>query len=167
MITNTGMRYVFVPDAQDADGDALTFSIRNKPAWAGFDALTGQLSGTPQDRDVGLSNGIEISATDGRATTTLASFNLEVARVETRSVTLSWMPPVANEDGSPLFDLAGFRIYYGPRNGEFPFVVDVENPGLTTFVVENLTPGTYFFATTALDQSGNESPLSQVIEITL
>ena len=163
----TGTPYSFRPEAQDADADRLAFSIRNKPAWAGFDVLTGELSGTPGERDVGLTNGVEISVTDGRATTLLPSFNLEVVFVEPRNLTLSWAPPVENADGSPLLDLAGFRIYYGSRRGEFPFVIEVDNPGLTAFVVENLAPGRYFFATTALDGSGNESPMSEVIEVIL
>ncbi|MBA3564491.1 MAG: hypothetical protein H0W33_10905 [Gammaproteobacteria bacterium] len=164
---STGTRYEFLPRAGDADGDALSFSIRNKPAWAGFDVTTGKLSGVPRDRDVGITHGIEISVTDGYATTILPAFSLDVAYVEKRNVTLSWLPPMSNADGSALFDLAGFRIYYGNRNGEFPFVIEIDNPGLTTFVVENLTPGTYYFATTAVDTAGAESSLSEVVRVTI
>lgn len=167
MTTDTGTRYSFVPAVHDPDGDALSFSIRNKPLWAGFDSQTGELSGTPQDRDVGMTHGVEISVTDGSATAILPSFNIEVLSVERKSVTVSWLPPTTNADGTPLFDLAGFRIYYGNRNGDFPFVLEVDNPGLTTLVVEDLIPGTYFFASTALDGSGNESPMSDVIEVTI
>lgn len=166
-VASTGSRYSFKPIAHDADGDALTWSIRNKPAWAGFDAKTGELSGTPTESNVGMSHGVEISVSDGYATTALPAFSIEVAYVETKSVTLSWVPPTAAADGSPLFDLAGFRIYYGNSSGEFPFVIEVDNPGLTSFVIENLAPGTYYFATTAVDGSGAESSLSEVVEITI
>src|SRR5690606_31659378 len=45
--------YSFVPTVVDVDGDALTFSIQNKPDWADFDTTTGELSGTPTFEDVG------------------------------------------------------------------------------------------------------------------
>ena len=35
--------YLFTPSASDAEGDALTFTVRNKPAWSAFDAATGRL----------------------------------------------------------------------------------------------------------------------------
>ena len=34
-----GTNYVFNPFAHDPDGDRLTFSIRNKPAWASFEKV--------------------------------------------------------------------------------------------------------------------------------
>jgi hypothetical protein len=40
-------RYFFAPAASDPDGDMLTFSIDNQPAWAAFDNSTGTLTGTP------------------------------------------------------------------------------------------------------------------------
>jgi hypothetical protein len=39
--------YDFRPSATDADGDALRFSVANKPAWTAFDPATGRLSGNP------------------------------------------------------------------------------------------------------------------------
>src|SRR5690606_18051920 len=40
-----GSAYSFTPTASDPDGDALTFTIQNRPAWAAFDPATGRLSG--------------------------------------------------------------------------------------------------------------------------
>src|SRR5262249_55527574 len=42
-----GKLYSFTPSAHDANGDPLRFSVANCPAWARFDKLTGQMSGTP------------------------------------------------------------------------------------------------------------------------
>ena len=100
--------YSFTPSASDADGDNLTFSIENKPTWADFDAATGSISGTPTLGDVGSYAGIQISVSDGQATSTMPSFAIEVTQVGTASVTLSWTAPTQNEDGSALTDLAGF-----------------------------------------------------------
>lgn len=76
-----GVAYSFTPNASDADGDTLTFSIVNQPAWSSFDAITGTLSGTPASNDVGISTGIEISVSDGFDRVPLPSFDLEVCEV--------------------------------------------------------------------------------------
>jgi hypothetical protein len=75
-----GINYSFTPSASDPDGDTLTFSIAGKPAWASFDANTGQLSGTPQGGDVGTYAGIVICVSDGEDTESLADFTIDVGR---------------------------------------------------------------------------------------
>jgi len=72
--------YSFTPTAEDVDGDTLTFSIQNPPAWASFDSATGALTGTPGNTDVGITSGIVISVSDGiAAPVALAPFDLRVA----------------------------------------------------------------------------------------
>ena len=61
-----GRLYKFKPTATDPDGNALTFAITGKPAWAQFDTKTGILSGKPQAKDVGEYTGIEISVSNGQ-----------------------------------------------------------------------------------------------------
>jgi len=75
--------YRFEPQASDPDtGDSITFNITNKPTWATFNPLTGELSGTPINSDVGQTNAIIISVTDNaNITTSLAAFNLTVINV--------------------------------------------------------------------------------------
>lgn len=73
-----GSSYAFTPTASDADGDALTFSIANMPAWAIFDPTTGKLSGTPPPASIGTYANIAISVSDGQASTSLAPFSIEV-----------------------------------------------------------------------------------------
>ena len=109
--------------------DPLTFSIANPPAWASFDAATGRLSGTPAAQHVGTTSGIVISVSDGEATTSLAAFNITVQAVATGSATLSWTPPTTNTDGSPLTNLAGYKVYWGPSQGTYPNSVTLNEPG--------------------------------------
>ena len=71
----TGDAYSFTPTASDADGDTLTYSIQNKPAWATFSTTTGALTGTTT---AGTFTNIVISVSDGIATTDLASFTIAV-----------------------------------------------------------------------------------------
>jgi len=71
--------YSFTPTAEDVDGDTLTFSIQNPPAWASFDPATGALTGTPTNTDVGITNGIVISVSDNiAAPVALTAFDLSV-----------------------------------------------------------------------------------------
>ncbi|PCK32823.1 hypothetical protein CEX98_05150 [Pseudoalteromonas piscicida] len=71
--------YDFTPTLTDSDtDDTHTYSIVNKPDWAEFDTQTGQLTGTPEDSDVGTTSDIEISVTDGTDSDTLAAFSIEV-----------------------------------------------------------------------------------------
>lgn len=162
-----GVAYSFQPTAADADGNTLTFSIANRPAWASFDTATGRLTGTPSAADVGTTTGIVISVSDGAASASLPSFNIAVQAVATGSATLSWLPPTTNTDGSPLTNLAGFKIYWGTAPGSYSSSTTVMNPGLATYVVGNLTPNTYYFAVTALSSSGAESVFSNAASKTV
>jgi len=159
-----GQDYSFTPTASDPDGDSLTFNILNQPAWAAFNPASGQLSGTPQDGDVGTYTDITISVSDGDLAASLQPFSVSVEQVSLGSVTLNWTPPTQNTDGSALDDLAGYRIYYGTSDSEYPNLITLDNPGLATYVVENLVPGTYFFVSTAMNAQGVESDYSNVAE---
>ncbi|MGB7214672.1 MAG: putative Ig domain-containing protein, partial [Gammaproteobacteria bacterium] len=73
-----GATYRFVPQAQDPDGDELTFAIENLPAWASFDEATGALEGVPSAAQTGRYRNIVISVSDGQARTTLSPFTIRV-----------------------------------------------------------------------------------------
>jgi len=82
----------------------------------------------------------------------------------------SWTMPTTNADGSPLTDLASFRVYYGTSNSPCPgpsfisVTAPTSAPGpnqTATAALTGLTTGaTYFAAVTALDSSGAESVCS-------
>ncbi len=155
-----GTQYAFQPTANDVNGDVLTFSVANKPAWATFTTSTGRLQGTPTAADVGTTSGIVIAVTDGKASTALPAFAVTVQASATGSATLSWQPPTQNTDGSALINLAGFKVYWGTSQGVYPNSVTLNNPGLASYVVGNLVPGTYFFAVTSFNTAGSESSRS-------
>src|SRR4029450_6300439 len=74
-----GTQYTFQPIATDADGDALTFTIANRPSWATFNSNTGRLQGTPSSSNVLTYGNIVISVSDGKASTPLPAFSITVA----------------------------------------------------------------------------------------
>ena len=79
--------------------------------------------------------------------------------------TLSWDAPTTNTDGTPLTDLAGYRVYWGTINGTYTANKDVGNI-LTVNIAQTmgLTPrGNYCFAVTAYDVELNESAYSNEI----
>ena len=74
----------------------------------------------------------------------------------TGTATITWIAPTTNIDGSPLTDLAGFKVYYGTTSGYYPQAIDVG--AVTTYQVANLPAGaTYYFVVTGYNQAGVES----------
>jgi hypothetical protein len=76
------------------------------------------------------------------------------------AATLSWTAPLENMDGSVLSNLAGFRIYYGMNSNVLDRIILIQNASVSTYVVDSLTSGTWFFAVSAVNAQGIESPLS-------
>src|SRR5512134_285082 len=73
----------------------------------------------------------------------------------TGTARVTWFAPTINEDGSPLDDLAGFRVYYATSPASLPETsIEIRNPSAITWTVADLEPGTWFFAVTAFDESG-------------
>jgi len=162
-----GELYEFVPNATDPDGDPLEFTITRKPAWATFDRATGRLSGTPDAADVGNFTNIGIAVSDGQASAALSGFDITVHQITEGSVTLSWNPPTENSDGTALTNLAGYRIYYGRNKDNLAQSVALNNPGVTRYVVENLSPARWHFAMTSLNTVGTESRRSPTVSKTI
>jgi hypothetical protein len=80
---------------------------------------------------------------------------------------LSWSAPTTNTDGSPLTDLAGYRIYYGTSPTALNKSVDVPAVSTTNYVISGLPQGTWYFAVEAYTNNGLESSLSQVVDKTI
>ncbi len=85
--------------------------------------------------------------------------------IQTQDVTLSWDAPTTNADGTPLTDLAGYRVYFGQGSGKYRYKNDVGNVRVCT--IGGLTSGTWCFVVTAYDTSGNESDYSNEVCVNL
>lgn len=155
-----GQTYSFIPIVADPDGDELTITVQGLPRWARFDENDGSIYGVPGTGDVAAYSGITISVSDGQNSATLGPFSITVSSVASGVASLSWTPPTRNTDGTALTDLAGYKLYWGPASGNYTQSVTVQNPGLTTYVVENLTAGSWYFVSTAVNALGIESNFS-------
>ena len=119
---------------------------------------------------------ISLSACSGSSTdtnTNLASDPLanpeSIPNINTSNnsgvVTLSWLPPTENSNGSALVDLSGYTIYYSTS----PSLLNsntlyVNGANLTSYMIENLdTNSTYYFVITALNSQDVESNFSNVV----
>lgn len=158
-----GRHYWHRPSAGDADGDPLGFSISNAPSWLSFDTTTGTLQGRPGWNDVGTHPGIELVASDGQASSESSPFAISVEAGAPGRVTLSWHPPALRENGEPLSNLAGYRLLFGQRSRAYDEDVFIDSPGVTSYTVENLLAGPWYFVMTAVDRNGLESDPSREI----
>jgi hypothetical protein len=174
---SVGSAYSVTPQATDADGDTLAFSIQNKPTWAQFNTTTGELTGTPAAQE-SIAD-IVITVSDGKASASLPAFSITVGTEPSASptpgstapsgpgVSLSWNVPTQTEDGETLQDLAGYRIHYGTNQNALVSSIEIQSAGSNNFSVQNLRPGTYFFAVRAVAANGSESKLSNIISRTV
>jgi hypothetical protein len=173
-----GTRYLFTPRASGTG--TLKFVIENRPGWANFSSSTGTLSGRPGPEHVTREfNNIKISVISGTSRATLPAFSIDVKSSSTsgsittteptgttpESVTLTWLPPTENSDGTALTNLAGYRIYSGSSAGALTARTMLSNPGLTRYVVQSLKVGERYFAVASVSTKGVESSLSRVVEL--
>jgi hypothetical protein len=162
-----GVAYDFRPSAQDPDGDALTYSISGKPAWASFSSTTGRLYGTPALSNIGAFSGVTITVSDGKLDDVLGPFTITVKETPTGSATLRWSAPETNEDGTPLTDLRGYRVYYGQQQSNLASRLEIPDAAITSATVEELPPATWYFAVRAYADDGTESAPSNIVSKTI
>jgi hypothetical protein len=172
--------YGFQSWATDTDHRAVTYSITNKPSWATFDTKYGHLYGIPTAANVGTYRNIVISASDGVSKASLPAFSITVTgtgsssgsgstggSTTTGAATVNWHPPTQNTNGSTITSLAGYTIVYGTNKSNLTSSVKLANPGLTSYVVENLSAGTYYFGVTAYNSAGGTSAVSSIVSKTI
>jgi predicted small secreted protein len=83
------------------------------------------------------------------------------------AATLSWEAPTTDTNGAALTNLAGYRIYYGSSETGLTQLVSLDTVSTQTYVIDNLTPGTWFFAIRAVTENGVESAMSDVVSKTI
>jgi hypothetical protein len=162
---SVGTAWRFQPEATGGDHRTLRWRVANSPAWASFDTSTGLLAGTPAQEHAGTFSGVRISASQGGTTATLPEFSVTIhaRHATTGSAELSWDAPTERTDGVPIGELAGYRVLYGTTSGKYDQFVLINNPSVTQYLVEQLAPGTWYFAVTAITADQLESVPSEEV----
>ena len=106
----------------------------------------------------GSGNGNVGSAGDLQSDSNSDSSPPNIPSALTGSVTLSWETPIINTDGSLYTDHGGFIVHYGTSSNYYTISANVGN--VTVVSISSLSSGTWCFAVTAYDLSGNESDYS-------
>jgi hypothetical protein len=75
-------------------------------------------------------------------------------------LTVTWSPPTRNTDGTPLKNLAGYTLLFGTASKTYSTAISIDDPTATRYVVGGLSPGTYYFALSAINSTGRHSVLS-------
>jgi hypothetical protein len=138
--------------------DSTTQNLTTSVTWSSSNTGVATVSNATGSK--GLATGVAAGTTTITAVSggVSGTTSLTVTAPVTGSATLGWSASTTNVDGTPLTDLAGYKIYYGTSSGSYSKVIDVGN--ITTFVVNNLTAGTYYFTVTAYNIYGSESGYS-------
>jgi VCBS repeat-containing protein len=122
-----------------------------------------------------LSERITISSIDGTQHTLVITINgtddasapiTITDPVEPIHISLAWTPPSAREDNiTPLSlsEIAGYNIYYGNAQGQYPKTVNIADGTADSYIFTDLPTGTYYFVVTTYDTDGRESQYSPVV----
>jgi hypothetical protein len=154
-----GETFAFQPAASDADGDPLRFTATNLPPWASIDPDDGSITGTPGPSDEGVYESIVVTVADARRRAETKPFSITVVGdVATGVATLRWESPPSKLDGSPLDDLAGYRILYGRKADDLDQSVLINDPAITSYEFTSLAKGIWYFAVVAVNSGGLEGP---------
>ena len=150
--------------ADNANSDMGIFKV----SWANDRGGEGVANGTESWQIASISlelgeNKITVIAEDTSGATTSRSIVANRESGQVGSVALSWAAPTARTDGSPLNDLTGYKIFYGRMSGIYDYQIDINNPGILTYVIENLASGNWYFALSAYDSAGVESDRSNEV----
>ncbi len=150
--------------AGNANSDMGIFKV----AWVNDRGVEGIASGTESWQtasiELGLgANKITVTAEDTAGATTSRSIVINRESGQIGSTALSWAAPTARTDGSALTNLAGYKIFYGRMSGIYDYQIDINNPAVLTYVVENLVSGDWYFALAAYDTEGLESDRSNEV----
>jgi hypothetical protein len=116
---------------------------------------------------VGIYRNLTIQVSANGKYATLPPFTIEVMAAGQLGVTLSWVPPTQNDDGSALTNLSGYKIRYGAKPGVYTTTITLKSPGVASHYVDNLVPGTYYFVILSYNAKGTESNLSNEAAKTL
>lgn len=169
--------YSFTPTASDPDGQALSFSVANLPAWASFSTATGRISGTPTTAQVRTYSNIVITVSDGSLSASLPAFAITVNAPANRAPSISgsaptsvtagtayaFTPTASDPDGQTLtFSIANKPSWaaFSSTTGRISGTPSSTNVGAYTGIVISVSDGSLSASLTSFTITVNAVPNS-------
>ena len=165
----------------DTTTDASNVAAVTPPASTGTDSTTGT-GGTPIASTPGASSPVattpvastpvaspvaSTSSSSGSSSGGTSGSGSSGATTTADNVTLSWSAPTENTNGSALTNLAGYIIYYGTSASAMTKTIDINTVGMLTYVVENLSAGSWYFQIVAVNSAGEQSGPSATVNASI
>jgi fibronectin type III domain protein len=85
-----------------------------------------------------------------------------VTQAATGSAALNWAAPTTDTNGSPVTTLTGYTIFYGTSESAMTQWVSVSGASTTSYTVNGLASGTWYFAVAADAADGTQSAMSDI-----
>ncbi|OHB71490.1 MAG: hypothetical protein A2W23_03165 [Planctomycetes bacterium RBG_16_43_13] len=82
--------------------------------------------------------------------------------VHAESVTVTWDNPTTNDDGSPIENLSGVKLYYA-TSANYPTFTMIDVGYTSCYVLRNLSVTGYYIKATAYNTSAMESVYSNQV----
>ncbi|WP_396588261.1 lamin tail domain-containing protein [Bermanella sp. R86510] len=144
--------YTFNPVVSSTD--SVTLSITNKPSWLSFDALTGALEGTPNDADVGVHNGITITADNGSSQKSIGPFSIVVEGINDAPTIQAQTFNAQTFDSSVSLAMSVADVDHDL--GDLAYTI-TDQPQFGTVAVEDANTATLSYSPTSLDALQGDS----------
>ena len=120
----------------------------------------GSSSGALAETNVPANRAPTITVADATHQTVIHPFEITVVDAAIGVAKLEWEKPLTKFDGSPLDDLAGYRIAYGHDASDLDASVYLDDPEQRTYEFATLGSGVWYFEVIAVSADGLEGPPS-------
>jgi hypothetical protein len=145
-----------------------TFDITPKSGVAPYVAkATWSVTGAASCAASGAWTGAKAVSGSQDVTITAASAFTLTCGTGAGNVTVRWVPPTTNTDGSLLNDLSGFNVYAGASGTQTFKKVGSVGKGIISFVDDTVTAGKWDYVVTAVNAQSVESARSMSSTITV
>ncbi|MBN2272707.1 MAG: T9SS type A sorting domain-containing protein [Bacteroidales bacterium] len=166
--------YSYTVTAIDVDeGSSITLSAPVLPGWLSFDPVTGLLSGTPTNEQVGTSastdHNVTIRATDNTSASTDQAFVITVLNINDAPEITAKASLSTDEDTPVEITLAHLTVTDVDDVYPDDFTLTVKDGDDYTFTGNNVTPAQDYFGTLSVnfDLSDGSATISDVYTVTV
>jgi hypothetical protein len=156
---DSSAKTVVVPVTSQASGTYFDFALTSIAGQAKF--------GSPATAAVVVSTTTASTSSSSSGGSSSSSSSSSGETSSTSAVTISWSAPIYNTNGSALTNLAGYNIYYGTNSTSLSGKISLNTVGLLSYVISDLSSGTWYFAVTSVNSAGVESSPSATVSTTI